>query len=786
MTEVLQELVSDAKRHKFSTIPKLSDEDIVSVWENVANFVERHMSLQKGVQIHGLGTFTFTQKKIDVGNNKFILIQRPVFVLSEKFAQTHGLSYTKHFTSGQVPIVQLNFAMLSNESPFDRDTVEGCVREVLQALSRAVQAKRNVEFTFVGIGRLTIRDGKVKMKFYKDFLNMMDGSGHLIDALRNRPDTADSVMSRASVFRPMTGGTLVLPRITQGAGKDGFGFENEEKPMPAIQEGEEPADIVVEDIVQLEEEAEKDAEEESAKKPVTTLRAPSRQVIPTAKVTSMSLLDDIAPSPPPSRGVKGTRISPSPPPGKPPSPKGELPPPRTPAEIRESLSAEMVAKERGHSAPCAHSHEKAGQELCYLCHQRAVRNVPVSFEAERRRKEQEQDRLLQQFQHMKDTEAILREQGQDMSNKHHSQKIAAFNLGVSEAIKNKQKERSTDFHRSYIFQNRARTPPRFLRQEEYAGHLAGQVEAKAAEKVKRRQDTDFLERLEQVQLAEELAAQREQYLRDKIQQTDMYRKALSAQIKIKEALTTLEEANCSLVLEAIPREDDRLARDGLMAKGDMGGGELDNETECCSPSGRPRLPARKMSPLSLPVPKIILPFSKTEPLRLKMPNHRMVRFKPLPIPGAVPDSKEPIFGKFDATNEQLAERRRRAIEVFQEQISTVENRRRDNVLNHVKQQTDETDMLEKTRRELIADRAARFEQAFQTRKSLEDTWKEAAALKKSREEDQKLRVQSPGILLHEQCDRYNRCQQCLRVLKNCGESNIWSESRYIPGSRLII
>ncbi|XP_071497427.1 coiled-coil domain-containing protein 81-like [Diadema antillarum] len=692
MTEVLQELVSDAKRHKFSTIPKLSDEDIVSVWENVANFVERHMSLQKGVQIHGLGTFTFTQKKIDVGNNKFILIQRPVFVLSEKFAQTHGLSYTKHFTSGQVPIVQLNFAMLSNETPFDRDTVEGCVREVLQALSRAVQAKRNVEFTFVGIGRLTIRDGKVKMKFYKDFLNMMDGSGHLIDALRNRPDTADSVMSRASVFRPMTGGTLVLPRITQGAGKDGFGFENEEKPMPAIQEGEEPSDIVVEDIVQLEEEAEKDAEEESAKKPVTPLRAPSRQVIPTAKVTSMSLLDDIAPSPPPSRGVKGTRISPSPPPGKPPSPKGELPPPRTPAEIRESLSAEMVAKERGHSAPCAHSHEKAGQELCYLCHQRAVRNVPVSFEAERRRKEQEQDRLLQQFQHMKDTEAILREQGQNMSNKHHSQKIAAFNLGVSEAIKNKQKERSTDFHRSYIFQSRARTPPRFLRQEEYAGHLAGQVESKAAEKVKRRQDTDFLERLEQVQLAEELAAQREQYLRDKIQQTDMYRKALSAQ----------------------------------------------------------------------------------------------VRFKPLPIPGAVPDSKEPIFGKFDATNEQLAERRRRAIEVFQEQISTVENRRRDNVLNHVKQQTDETDMLEKTRRELIADRAARFEQAFQTRKSLEDTWKEAAALKKSREEDHKLRVQSPGILLHEQCDRYNRCQQCLRVLKNCGESNIWSESRYIPGSRLII
>lgn len=87
--------------------------------------------------------------------------------------------------SGQIPIVQLNFSALSSESPFDRDTIEGCVKEVLQAYSRAVQARRNVEFTFCGIGKLVIRDGKVKMKFFKDFMNMMDGSGQLSEALRN-------------------------------------------------------------------------------------------------------------------------------------------------------------------------------------------------------------------------------------------------------------------------------------------------------------------------------------------------------------------------------------------------------------------------------------------------------------------------------------------------------------------------------------------------------------------------------------------------------------------------
>ena len=78
---------------------------------------------------------------------------------------------------GEIPVVQLNFSALSFETPFNRDAVEACVREVLQALSRSVGAKRNVEFTFTGIGRLQIREAKVKMKFYKEFINSMDGTG---------------------------------------------------------------------------------------------------------------------------------------------------------------------------------------------------------------------------------------------------------------------------------------------------------------------------------------------------------------------------------------------------------------------------------------------------------------------------------------------------------------------------------------------------------------------------------------------------------------------------------
>ena len=43
--------------------------------------------------------------------------------------------------------------MLSNETALSREMVEGGVREVLQALSRSVAAKKSVEFDLKDIGR---------------------------------------------------------------------------------------------------------------------------------------------------------------------------------------------------------------------------------------------------------------------------------------------------------------------------------------------------------------------------------------------------------------------------------------------------------------------------------------------------------------------------------------------------------------------------------------------------------------------------------------------------------
>lgn len=143
------------------------------------------MSQSKGVAIPGFGTFSFVQKKIDIGNNKIVLMQRPVFAISEKFAQNHSLNYTKYPVAGNVPVHPLNYTAISTETAFTRDDIETCVKHVLQVFNRSVQSRKNVEFTFNGIGKLQIRNMKVKMKFFKDFVSTFDESGKVVSDMQN-------------------------------------------------------------------------------------------------------------------------------------------------------------------------------------------------------------------------------------------------------------------------------------------------------------------------------------------------------------------------------------------------------------------------------------------------------------------------------------------------------------------------------------------------------------------------------------------------------------------------
>nr|XP_025871013.1 coiled-coil domain-containing protein 81 [Vulpes vulpes] len=496
MLDTIIPSMQDLGRQMLPTLLSLSQEEVSTIWANVSGFVERQLSLRKGVQIPGLGTFTFTRQKLEVGNNKFILIQRPMFIMAEKLVQIHGLKQNKIYIPGDIPVVPLNFVMISLEGPFSRDTVEGCVKETLLFLSRSISIKQNVEFTFKGIGVLVIRGNKVKMRFYKDFLCTMDGTGALAKALANRPDTVDSVLSSREILGKRPNSVLAFPRI------DLKELENKPHMETIVEEGRKNR--------QRKYKLKDQPDKEEGIREILSKRLQDKQAISPPKTTSVNLLNKLE-----QNGDGGKIMNPE------------------SLSYPGCLKNDSEMKSKLSPAPVCQDHNKAGQEMCYVCLQRAQRNSPLYYSEERKRREIEDERLIQQYQMLKDQEALLKHQMRSLASREQNKKNAAYNLGVAEAVRIYKNEKPA-FYKSFLFDKRPLSPEiNAFKQEEYSQSLLKQMDNRREKEIKQRQNRELMDRLEQVQLTEELAAQRAQYIKDKMEETQCYKRALDAQIKNK-------------------------------------------------------------------------------------------------------------------------------------------------------------------------------------------------------------------------------------------------------------
>jgi hypothetical protein len=73
------------------------------------------------------------------------------------------------------------------------------------------------------------------------------------------------------------------------------------------------------------------------------------------------------------------------------------------------------------------------------------------------------------------------------------------------------------------------------------------------------------------------------------------------------------------------------------------------------------------------------------------------------------------------------------------------------------------------------------------RSDLENEWFNSLDEKKKRDLNEREHRMAPdGSLVHEQCDKYKRCAHCQRKVQNVGESNIWNETRYTSGCRVMV
>uniref|UniRef100_A0A672KZX5 CCDC81 HU domain-containing protein n=1 Tax=Sinocyclocheilus grahami TaxID=75366 RepID=A0A672KZX5_SINGR len=303
--------------------------DIDHIWSLVSCFIKQQMFMRKGVYIFGLGTFTFCQQKLNLGN-KHILIQRPVFILAEKLSHYYGFKQIKPQAT-DVPVGPLNFSALSAEGPFQRDTVERCVRETLHLLLRAAATRPSVSHAFPGIGVLTFRQSRVKMLFCRDFISALDGTGKLSSA--SRPESRNSRESERScnVPRPATFSGATLPRISAG-----------EALRKQLQTDED----------------DDDGGWDECSISRTNLR--------------LSLCHE-------HRGVSLSI-----------------------ATVKSSAADASLDR-------ACRDHRRAGQELCYVCMQRAQRNLPL-FQSDESRAEREQERVLMLQEHQKDLQYFQKEE----------------------------------------------------------------------------------------------------------------------------------------------------------------------------------------------------------------------------------------------------------------------------------------------------------------------------------------------------------------------------------------
>lgn len=303
----------------------------------------------------------------------------------------------------------------------------------------------------------------------------------------------------------------------------------------------------------------------------------------------------------------------------------------------------------------------------------------------------EDERLMQQYQILKDQEAFFKNQVKSMAAREQNQKNAAYNLGVAEAIRNHKNEKP-EFYKSFLFDKRPLSPEiNAFKQEEYSQSLLKQMESKREKEIKQRQNRELMDRLEQVQLTEELAAQRAQYLKEKMEEMQYYKTALDAQVKNK----------------------------------------------------------------------------------------------PSQLPMFEPDSAEPIFGKNEG--EMEVEKRKREQSCMKHQMEAAASLKRNAILNQLLDQRRDLQMLQRTQREHLADRAAELDRVNRINQCLQEDWDRSLSMKKQRDlEEKAFERASDKLFLLDQCEKYRRCRQCQRRTSNVGESNVWPLNKFLQGSRLLV
>ncbi|KAF7232256.1 hypothetical protein EG68_12271, partial [Paragonimus skrjabini miyazakii] len=198
---------------------------------------------------------------------------------------------------------------------------------------------------------------------------------------------------------------------------------------------------------------------------------------------------------------------------------------------RSAHSRANQLRERLHAIqpPCAHTKT---QTLCYLCHQRRARNIPVDLSEEIRDREHLEEQLLCAYQKLRAENETKKEQESYWNRRQDLIKQAAYNLGVADAKRIKNQFIDATQYRTFIFSSRPPTPAKELKQTVIRSELDEQTGTRQAKEKQEHENDQLLGKLEQARLMEELCKQKENQLQEKWNKQQKYKQALDFQVFI--------------------------------------------------------------------------------------------------------------------------------------------------------------------------------------------------------------------------------------------------------------
>ncbi|KAL3318146.1 Coiled-coil domain-containing protein 81 [Cichlidogyrus casuarinus] len=406
----------------------------------------------------------------------------------------------------------MNLSLISLELLMSRDMVETCIRNLISTLQRAISCNKKIELTFTSVGTLYISDAKIKFRFFKSFIALLNDSDKLMIQMKNRPGTSDSIMTDCSIRS--NGPSSRVAHSSSSADLQPILEENnnqsENNRLPGIQDQSEECSTNEEKFthsIHSVESVSKDTQMDDGS------QTDNEQKIATKSLANLASVQ----------------------------PKFES---FESFSVDSRLSSKATPRSSNHRDKETIIANQNSQFLCHACHDRDHRNqtnaTQICKEIEEKRKQdaEKEQTLLKQYRELHYAHTQLKEQENAKAKNQECKEIKEFNTNMAENARTIKQQKDENSYESFILKHRSKTPVKTTKQVELSEWLNEQIALRKQREKARKDAAAESELKERTGLAEELAKDRDRYWKERADAREKYKRALSAQIRYKKKTIT--------------------------------------------------------------------------------------------------------------------------------------------------------------------------------------------------------------------------------------------------------